>query len=112
MNAIRLIGLLVLVGIIAGCEENNAATVARQITLPDDAKSVAEGTGQLKYRVLQDGRVFVFDVEDGAVDTARHVRAGQDVLVDPTTNTATLDGRKIADKLKAGHTYRLYFLPE
>jgi len=105
------VALLILAGATTGCQQD-AATAARKVTVPDDAKVIAEGTGTLKYRALQDGRIFVFDVEDQLVDTARHVRAGQDVVVDPASNTATLDGRKIVEQLKVGHTHRLYFLPE
>ena len=85
----------------------------RKLTVPDDAKVVADGAGELKYRAFQDGRLFVYDVEDQLVETARHVRAGQQMVVSPDSNTVTLDGRKIVEHdLKKEHTHRLYFEPE
>jgi len=102
---------------IVGCEENHEASetrsVARKITLPEDAKVVAEGVGELKYRAMQDGRVFVFDVEDSALENARHVRTGQILVLKPDENVVTLDGHKIVEQdLKKDHTHRLLFEPE
>ena len=102
---------------IVGCEETHEPSetraVARKITLPDDAKVVAEGVGELKYRAMQDGRVFVFDVEDSALENARHVRTGQILVLKPDENVVTLDGHKVVEQdLKKDHTHRLYFEPE
>ena len=106
---------LVLLGaaFLAGCEEVQPPPARPQITVPDAAKVVTEGAGQLKYRATVDGRLFVFDVDDNAVDAMRHVRAGQVFVLDPDANVATLDGRKTIEQiLKKTHSHRLYFEPE
>ena len=101
-------------GAIIGCEESHEAREARRkLTLPDDAKVVAEGVGELKFRAMQDVRVFVYDVEDSALENARHVRTGQILVLKPDANVVTLDGHKVVEQdLKKDHTHRLYFEPE
>jgi len=111
-SSLRAFVALLFIALFAGCDQD-VAQVQRTILVPNDAKVVAEGTGQLKYRAFQDGRIFVYDVEDQLTDTARHVRAGQQVVVSPDQEDATLDGRKITEHaLKQGHTHRVYFVPE
>jgi hypothetical protein len=108
-----------LAGAIVGCQETHEASepearqVPRKLALPDNAKVVAEGAGDLKFRAPQDGRVFVFDVEDSTVLNARHVRAGQIVEIKPGANVVMLDGHKVTgQELKKDHTHRLLFEPE
>jgi hypothetical protein len=111
---------------ILGCEANqdlkdmveqpesaDTRAVARQLSLSQNAKVVAEGAGDLKFRAPQDGRVFVYDVEDSAALNVRHVRTGQVFEVRPESNQVVLDGVKVkGQEIKKDHTYRLYFEPE
>ena len=93
--------------------EADTSAVARQLSLSQNAKVVAEGAGDLKYRAPQDGRIFVYDVEDSAALNVRHVRTGQVFEVRPATNQVVLDGVKVkGQEIKKDHTYRLYFEPE
>ena len=113
ISRFKLALILFLVAAAAGCEETQAPPARPQIVVPQSAKVVAEGAGQLKYRVTEDGRLFIFDVDDQAVDAMRHVRAGQQFVLNPEANTATLDGRKALEQdLKKTHSHRLYFEPE
>ena len=74
---------------------------------------MAEAAGELKFAVTDDGRLFVFDVDDNAVDAMRHVRAGQMFVLNPDSNVATLDGRKTIEQgLNKIHSHRLYFEAE
>ncbi len=105
--------LLLAAAIVAGCQENSQPATPRQITLPGDAKVVAEGPGELTYQAKDDGRLFLFDVDDNLVVAAPHVRAGQKFNLSPDSATATLDGRKMVEQgLKKNQSYRLYFEPE
>jgi hypothetical protein len=99
--------------LLAGCQEMQDKTPLRALTLPDNAKSVAEGAGRLSFHVADDGRVFVYDVDAAAVVGASHVRAGQQFVATPDSGVATLDGRKVLSQgFTKGHSYRLYFEPE
>jgi hypothetical protein len=93
--------------------EADTRAAARQLSLSQNAKVVAEGAGDLKYRAPQDGRIFVYDVEDSAALNVRHVRTGQVFEVRPETNQVVLDGVRVkGQEIKKDHTYRLYFEPE
>src|SRR5438034_9815772 len=70
--------------------ESESRVAARNLSLAQNAKVVAEGPGDLKFRAPQDGRVFVYDVEDSAALNVRHVRTGQVFEVRPDTNMVVL----------------------
>jgi hypothetical protein len=105
--------LLLAAAIVGGCQETSEPSTAHLITLPGDAKVVAEGPGELTYQAKEDGRVFLFDVDDNLVVAARRVRAGQQFALSAKLSAATLDGRKLVEQeLKMKHSHRLYFEPE
>lgn len=104
--------LVLAAAVLIGCEESHDTT-SRKLTVPEDAKMVAEGPGELSFQVTEDGRLFIFDDEDQAVITTRRVRAGQEFVLSPDSNTGTLDGRQVIKQdLKKKHSHKLYFAPE
>ncbi len=96
-----------------GCDEIADKGASRTLSLPDAAQVVAEGPGDLKYRIPDDGCVFVYDADEQAVIGIKHVRAGQRFVLSPDANGATLDGRRVIEHdLKRNHSHRLYFVKE
>jgi hypothetical protein len=78
--------------------------------LPRDAKSVANGTDEITYRVRDRGRIYIYDAHDERVLLAREVYEGQTVLVDPAQDRVLIDGKKVYDRnLERKHTHRIYF---
>ena len=69
------------------------AKTSEEWTLP------REGAGELSYRALQDGRIFVYDVEDQALESAKRMRAGQKFVLSPEKNIATHDYRRSLSRL-------------
>ena len=72
--------LLLAAGMFAGCEEvhdDPGTSLTRMLVLPGDAKVVAEGPGELSYKAQNDGRIFIFDVDDQTVENAKHMRAAR-----------------------------------
>lgn len=83
------------------------------VSIPDDAKTVDEGVGPLKYTPHEDGRIFVMDMTDRAAIFDYHLTQGQDFELIPDRNRATVEGKKVYDKdLKRTHAHRLYFLSD
>lgn len=79
--------------------------------LPPDAEHVSEGSGQLTFVPEEQGRVFLYDVNQDRVVGRYEMRRGQRLAVDAAAGRATLDGNEVSvGELKAGGTYRIYFL--
>jgi hypothetical protein len=81
--------------------------------LPRNAKSVANGTGELRYKVRDRGRVFIYDAETERVLMSRDVYPDQVVEVDPERDRVLIDGKKVFDRnLDRKHAHRIYFEKE
>lgn len=78
--------------------------------LPRNAKSVANGAGEIRYKVRDRGRVFIYDVENERVLMSREVHPDQVVQVDPERDRVLIDGKKVYDRnLERKHAHRIYF---
>jgi len=116
MNRITL--AVFLAALLVGCASTDTRTDSSNDTLgvtqpPEQSRVVREGSGQLSYMARDDGRVYLYDVEDRAVVDSRPVSRGQEYLVVPDDNRVTLDGRTVLDRdLKSRHAHRIYFLSE
>lgn len=101
---------------VAGCGSSKPEDPERgvnTVSIPDDAKTVDEGIGTLKYTAREDGRIFVMDMIDRAAIFDYHLNQGQDFELIPDRNRATVEGKKVYDKdLKRQHAHRLYFLSD
>ena len=101
----------------SGCSSNNdqPSAAARELHLPSDAQPVVAGMGnsELAFKAQEDGRVWVMDKTANQVLTRHRLRAGQQFMLSPSQDAATVDGRPVTDiqhmKLDPGHQYYLYF---
>jgi hypothetical protein len=101
---------------IVGCEENEKVDTGKYthtLTIPDTAKVVAEGNGELSFRAPDDGRIWVMDADTGKVISSKRVREGQKFTLNPEANSAMLDSQKvISQDLKRKDKHQLYFEKE
>ena len=68
------------------------------------------GTREAAYTAERDGRIYVYDVDDGAVVYSSRLYSNEQFVLDPDDNVATINGRTVLDKdLKATHRFRLYY---
>jgi hypothetical protein len=111
---IAIVALLFLGGV--GCGTSKPEDPNRgvsSVSIPDDARTVDEGIGTLKYTAREDGRIFVMDMIDRAAIFDYHLNKGQDFELVPDRNRANVEGKRIYDKdLKRQHAHRLYFLSD
>ena len=70
-----------------------------------------KGSGHLTYTPEEQGRVFLYDVNQDRVVGRYEMRRGQRLAVDAAAGRATLDGNEVSvGELKAGGSYRIYFM--
>ena len=88
----------------AGCESD------RMSNIPPSATVSSSGNMQLTFTAPQPGTVWVYDVNNDRIVYSGSVAPNQSVVVDPTTNQITVDGRVVFDKgLNSGDQHRIYF---
>jgi hypothetical protein len=64
----------------------------------------------MTYTSADQGRVFLYDVNQDRVVGRYELRRGQRLAVDAAAGRATVDGNEVlVGKLKGGSTYRIYF---
>ena len=94
------LGMLVL----AGCESDRMANI------PPGAAVMASGNSQVTYTATQPGTFWVYDVNNDRIVYSGSLAGNQNVLVDPSANQITVDGRVVFDKgLNGGDQLRIYF---
>ncbi|CAN5677658.1 hypothetical protein BH09PLA1_BH09PLA1_24120 [soil metagenome] len=81
------------------------------VSIPRDARRVAEGSGELSYSARSDGRIYLYDINDRSVVDNRILRRDESYSVNPDANRILVDRKKVSDQdLKRKHNHRLYFL--
>jgi hypothetical protein len=92
MNAFRhfaapVVALCISAGVIGCASEPKAEQV------PAGARLAMQGDQQLVYTVQDDGKVYIYDVDDGTLLYSGQVEKGQVVTVDPDEDTIMIDSR-------------------
>jgi hypothetical protein len=83
------------------------------VSIPRDARKVAEGTGALSYSARSDGRVYLYDIDDRTVVDNRTLRRDERYSANPDQNRIQIDNKKVSDQdLKRKHNHRIYFLSD
>jgi hypothetical protein len=78
--------------------------------IPRSADLLEEGRGTLSVRAADDGRVYLFDAEDGRVVWSGRIEKGQRFTVSPDNDRAAIDGQVVYERnLERKHTHRVYF---
>lgn len=112
--ALTLASAFLSLSVTAGCQSSGGGEGGGGMPkagLPPSAERVAEGSGQLTYTAEEQGRVFLYDVNQDRVVGRYEMRRGQRLAVDAAAGRATLDGNEVSvGELKAGGSYRVYFI--
>ena len=91
---------------LAGDDRDDLDTLSSD--LPRSARSVAQGAGQIDYRVRDRGRIYIYDADDQRVIMSREVYPNQLVEVDPERDRVLIDGKKVYDRnLERKHAHRI-----
>ena len=94
-----------------GCQSSGEGGGMLKAGLPPSAERVSEGSGQLSFVPEEEGRVFLYDVNEDRVAGRYEMRKGQRLAVDASAGRATVDGNEVlVGQLKGGNSYRIYFL--
>jgi hypothetical protein len=90
-------------------EPDNRDTVGRgrgMDGIPRDAKEI----DRLRYEAGNDGRIFLYDVDEEEVVYSGQLRKGEKFVADPESDKLTIDGKRVGTtNLRAKRRYRLYF---
>jgi hypothetical protein len=112
-----LISLALITQIGASCTNTDTTrsddreTLDNSISIPRDARKVAEGSGALSYVARADGRVYLYDINDRVVIDNRTMRRDERYSVNPDQNRIQIDNKKVSDQdLKRKHDHRIYYL--
>ncbi len=85
-------------------------TLDNTITIPRDARKVAEGSGELSYTARTDGRVYLYDIDDRVAIDNRALRRDERYSANPDQNRIQIDDKKVSEQdLKRKHNHRIYF---
>ena len=79
--------------------------------IPGNATIASSGNDHLSYTAPTHGRIWVYDVSNDRIDYSGPISKDVMIKVDPGTNSVTIDGRIVADKLDHGAQHRIYFVP-
>lgn len=91
--------------ILSGCATDAFSNI------PGNATVASSGNDHLSYTASTFGRIWVYDATNDRIDYSGPLRINQAVSVDPKSNSVTIDGRVVADKLTQGAQHRIYFVP-
>jgi len=91
--------------ILSGCASDAMSNI------PGNATIASSGNDHLSYTAPSYGRIWVYDVTNDRIDYSGPLRTNEAVTVDPNTNSVTINGRIVADKLAQGAQHRIYFVP-
>jgi len=82
------------------------------VDVPSNAQEMASGNSRIAFTATEPGDVLIEDVTNQSVVYRSHVRDGDIVDVDPSTNQVTLNGTVVENQsLHNGDQYRIYFTP-
>ena len=116
------IAAIVAIGL-SGCEmfdgddnDNDRTPSERRDTLssqvPRSAELLREGSGELSARASSDGKVYLYDVNDGRVVWSGNVQRGELITIDPENDRAAVEGKVVFDQnLERRHSHRIYLDP-
>jgi hypothetical protein len=77
--------------------------------IPNSARRVADGYGQLRYRADRDTTVWVANDSRGFVVVSQHVRRGDEIEVVPDRNRVEIDGRTVYDRdMESGARHAIF----
>jgi len=88
-----------------------ACAADRLSNIPGNATIASSGNDHLSYTAPSYGRIWVYDVSNDRIDYSGPVSINEPVTVDPSSNSVTIDGRIVADKVDQGAQHRIYFVP-
>jgi hypothetical protein len=89
--------------ILGGCVTNALSNI------PGNATIASSGNDHLSYTAAAYGRIWVYDVTNDRIDYSGPLRTNEAVTVDPSSNSVTINGRIVSDKLAQGAQHRIYF---
>jgi hypothetical protein len=89
--------------ILGGCATDALSNI------PGNATIASSGNDHLSYTAPSFGRIWVYDVTNDRIDYSGPLRTNEAVTVDPGSNSVTINGRIVADKLAQGAQHRIYF---
>ena len=78
--------------------------------IPDNATITSSGNDHLSYTAPSHGRIWVYDASNDRIDYSGPILRNETVIVDPSSNSVTINGRVVADKLNQGAQHRIYFV--
>ncbi len=110
-------GVVLSAAMVFGCESSGGRDGGSggilRAGLPPSAKVVTEGQGQLTYTPEENGRIFVYDVNNDSVIGRFQMRRGQRLAMDGVSGRSTIDGNEVrVGKTKKDGSYQIYFLPD
>jgi hypothetical protein len=81
--------------------------------ISENAQLVAEGNDRISYTAPRDGVVWVFNRLNGNMEYAARVAQNDEVVVDPTRDCITLNGRVVNNKpMTTLDEKRIFFEPD
>lgn len=81
--------------------------------IPRRARLVEEGRGTIRYRVPEDGQVWLEDRDRRSVIGDYRVRRGREFIVSPSDGRAWIDDERVlSHDFRTGNTHRIYFAPD
>lgn len=97
------LGLSLLLGV-SGCMSN------RHEEIPSTALMAAEGDERLAFAAQDNGKVYVYDVNDDRMIYSGTVSEGDEVILDPEHDQLTVDGRTaLEDGIRRGNRHQIFF---
>ncbi|MGA3067865.1 MAG: hypothetical protein ABSF29_13560 [Tepidisphaeraceae bacterium] len=89
----------------------SACAADRMSNIPGNATVASSGNDHLSYTAPSYGTIWVYDVSNDRIDYSGPVSMNEAVSVDPGSNSVTVNGRIVADKVDQGAQHRIYFVP-
>jgi len=81
--------------------------------IPSDARIVAEGRGIIRYRVPEDGRVWLYNATRRRTIADFRVPRGREFIVSPKDGRAWIDDQRVLNyDFDRDHTHRIYYLSD
>lgn len=94
-----------------GKDDDNDTDIKDVSRIPDNARIVEEGRGQIDWTATGDGTIYLFDASDKNVLYTSQVRDGQRIGFDPKDDEVSVNGKEVKSLSMADeNTYRIYFV--
>src|SRR5215211_6760432 len=91
--------ITLLMTVLAGCgltsSKSDRSDDSDANRIPEDARRMDEGMGLVKFTARADGMAYLYDVDDRRLIFERPIRRGQDIVVRPEEDRATIGGRTV-----------------